>query len=77
MVLNPGKVQCSPCSRDNALRLAPGGSAPPCPSAARHAAMFSGRDGKAAPPTELEGSLPVGICALTIGDRLQKGALPG
>jgi hypothetical protein len=37
-----------------ALRVAPGGSAPPIPSAARRVALLSGRDGKAGVSTELE-----------------------
>ena len=37
-----------------ALRVAPGGSAPPIPSAARRDMLSSGRDGKAGASTELE-----------------------
>jgi hypothetical protein len=58
MVLAAGKVWCSPSSpcsrRSEALRVAPGGSAPPIPSAARRDMLSSGRDGKAGASTELE-----------------------
>ena len=37
-----------------ALRVAPGGSAPPIPSAARRVMLSSGRDGKAGVSTEPE-----------------------
>src|SRR5580704_7564764 len=58
MVLAAGKVWCSPSSpcsrRSEALRVAPGGSAPPITSAARRDMLSSGRDGKAGASTELE-----------------------
>jgi hypothetical protein len=40
--------------RKRALRVAPGGCAPPIPCVARHGSGRPGRDGKAGPPIELE-----------------------
>jgi hypothetical protein len=76
-VLAQGKIRCSPfspCSRDIPLRVAPGGSAPPSPSAPLFAAtcMISGRDGKAAPQPNWK--VTGRDYTLTFWDRLQKGA---